>query len=70
MTNLLTLSDRVIQLEQEHGSLRAAARKLGLDPGYLHKLKCGKKYTPSPATLGLLGLTRVITYVRQENSND
>ena len=47
-----------------HGSLRAAARALDIDPGYLFRLLTGEKKNPSRATLTKLGLLRVETYQR------
>lgn len=49
--------------EEEHGSLRAAAKALGIDPGYLSRLKSGEKINPSAEVLKVLGLER-ITYYR------
>ena len=49
--------------EEEHGSLRAAAKALGIDPGYLSRLKSGEKINPSAEILKALGLER-ITYFR------
>lgn len=49
--------------EEEHGSLRAAAKALGIDAGYLSRLKTGEKVNPSDEVLSALGLERV-TYFR------
>jgi len=59
----MTLSERIGQLVEQHGSLRAAARDVGLDWAYLHRLRSGEKTNPSPETLRKLGLRRVISYV-------
>lgn len=59
-----TLSSRIAELTEQHGSLRAAARSLDFDPGYLARLQSGEKCNPSPALLERLGLRQVITYVR------
>ncbi len=49
--------------EEEHGSLRAAAKALGIDHGYLYRLKSGEKINPGADVLKALGLER-ITYYR------
>ena len=59
-----TLSSRIAELTEQHGSLRAAARSLDFDPGYLARLQSGEKCNPSPALLERLGLRQVITYER------
>lgn len=48
--------------EEEHGSLRAAAKALGIDPGYLSRLASGEKVNPSDKVLSALGLERVTIY--------
>ena len=59
-----TLSYRIAELAEQHGSLRAVARSLACDPGYLARLQSGEKCSPSPALLERLGLRQVITYER------
>lgn len=59
-----TLISRIAELAEQHGSLRAAARSLDFDPGYLARLQSGEKCSPSPALLERLGLRQVITYER------
>lgn len=53
------LRDRIIELEKEHGSIRAVSRATGVDGPYLSRLKSGKKGNPSGALLAALGLRRV-----------
>lgn len=48
--------------EEEHGSLRAAAKALGIDAGYLSRLKSGEKINPGDDVLAALGLERVTMY--------
>ena len=60
-----TLAERVIVLECLHGGLRAAARAIGIDAGYLKRLRDGEKTNPSDATLAKLGLKKEVTYVLQ-----
>jgi len=48
--------------EEKHGSLRAAARALGIDAGYLSRLKKGEKVNPSEEVLAALGLERMTMY--------
>jgi hypothetical protein len=43
---------------KRHGSLRAAARALRIDAGYLSRLRVGFKAQPSAAVLRKLGLRR------------
>lgn len=60
------LRDRIIELEQKHGSLRAAARVLQIDPAYLLRLRDGEKTNPSAVTLRKLKLKKVTWYVRTD----
>lgn len=63
----MTLSERIDQLTKRHGSLRAAARVTGIDPGYLHRLREGNKTEPGPKTLRRLGLRvkqKLVVYER------
>ncbi len=65
---LVGLSRRRIQeLAKRHGSLRAAARVLQIDAGYLSRLQNGGKGNPSEDVLRKLDLRRVVTvtYVRR-----
>lgn len=57
------LVKRIQQLEKQHGSLRAAARVLQVDPAYLKRLRDGEKDNPSDALLKKLRLRKVIKYV-------
>lgn len=61
-----TLQHRITVLESQHGSLRAAARVLQCDPGYLLRLRDGEKDNPSDKLLRRMGLKRVTTYVLVE----
>ena len=54
------LRERILILEFKHGSLRAAALVLGIDVGYLSRLRDGKKNNPSARILKKLKLRRVI----------
>jgi len=53
-------------LVELHGGIRSAGRVLGIDPGYLVRLRDGKKSNPSDDVLEKLGLKRVVevSYVR------
>lgn len=53
---------RIEEAEEKHGGLRAAARALGIDPGYMFRLKNADKMNPSDEVLSALGLERVIFY--------
>lgn len=61
----LTLAERVIELSARHRGLRAAARVIGVDAGYLHRLKGGSRTQPSDDVLRKLGLRKVVRYVRR-----
>lgn len=58
----MSLRERILQLELEHGGFRATARALDIDTGYLTRLKAGTKTNPSDAMLKKLGLRKVVTY--------
>ena len=58
-----TLRDRVRDLQDENGGLRAAARATGIDCGYLQRLKSGEKTNPSDDVLEKLGLQKEVIYV-------
>lgn len=62
----MTLKQRIDQLAQQHGSLRAAGRAIRVDAGYLSRLRDGTKDDPSKATLRKLGLQRVVSYYERE----
>lgn len=57
------VTHQIGQLIHRHGSLRAAARVLGISPAYLSRLFSGEKKDPSDTMLRKLGLRRVVTYV-------
>ena len=61
------IPEAVERLIKKHGSLRAAARAINEDHGYLSRLKNGRKTEPSDAVLAKLGLERV-TRIKRRNS--
>ena len=61
MTANVTLRQTIVDLERKHGGLRAASEILGIDAGYLTRLKTGEKFNPGYETLLLLGLIKVVT---------
>ena len=63
------LGGRISELEKQHGSLRAAAKVLGCDAGYLSRLRSGEKGNPSAILLKRMGLKRVIAYERIKSPN-
>lgn len=63
----MSLIGRIHELAVRHGSLRAAARVMKIDPGYLSRLSSGEKKEPSQSVLRRLGLRRVVTYVRTKD---
>jgi len=63
----MTTRDEVLamainRLAEQHGSLRAAARVLNVDAGYLSRLQTGEKNNPSDSLLRKLKLKRKVTY--------
>jgi hypothetical protein len=58
----VTLQQRIAELIEQHGSLRAAARVLECDPGYLSRLQSGEKDNPEEWLLRRMKLRRVVTY--------
>lgn len=58
----MTLQDRIDELVQQHGSLRAVARVTEIDVGYLSRLRTGEKVNPEKDKLRRLGLRRGLTW--------
>ena len=58
------IAQRVNELIEQHGGLRAAARVLGISAPYLQRLGQGWYDKPSPKILRRMGLMRVVTYKR------
>jgi AraC-like DNA-binding protein len=63
MRRIDPLRDRIIELERQHGSLRAAARVLQIDPAYLLRLRDGQKTNPGATVLRKLKLKKVVAIV-------
>lgn len=55
------LQKHIDGLVETYGGLRAAARALDIDPGYLWRLHRGKRTTTTDETLKKLGLKRTET---------
>lgn len=62
---VVSLAERINELAEQHGSLRAAARVLEVDAGYLSRLRSGEKDDPSAALLRKMSLRRTIVYRRE-----
>ena len=60
----MEISERIQQLQREHGGLRAAARATGMSPSYMIRLRDGEKLEPSALLLRKLGLEKKVTYAR------
>lgn len=60
----MTLAERIDELIERHGSLRAVARVTEIDAGYLSRLRSGEKAAPQKDKLRRLGLRRVVSYER------
>ena len=60
----MEIRERIIELEEEHNGLRSAAHEIGIDVAYLSRIKSGKKKNPSHGVLQKLGLTKIVTYER------
>lgn len=68
MAEAITLQQRIAELAEDRGSLRAAASAVGCDVGYLSRLASGQKTEPSVDVLRGLGLRRIVSYERAEPS--
>lgn len=64
MSEDITLAQRIDEFAAIYGSMRRVAEELGIDVGYLSRLRAGEKASPSAAMLQRLGLYRVVTYRR------
>lgn len=60
----MTLQERIAQLVDLYGSLRAVASEMSIDVGYLSRLARGEKTEPSDEILLKLDLRRVVWYER------
>ncbi len=60
----LTIAQRIDELVTRHGSLRAVARVLAVDAGYLSRLHSGEKAAPSGKLLRRMGLRQRVVYER------
>ena len=60
----VTVAGRIAELIVEHGGLRATARFLEVDAGYMSRLRSGKHDNPQDLLLWKMGLERVVTYRR------
>ena len=60
--SVVTAADRAASLIEAHGSVRVAAKHLGMDHAHLHKIAMGKK-NASTITLKKLGLMPTPLYL-------
>ena len=71
---MTSLQHRIQELVERHGSVRAAARVVEIDPAYLYRLSTGEKDEPSDNVLRKLKLRRTVTVsyfpLRAVQSND
>jgi transposase-like protein len=58
------LSDHVNGLVRDHGSIRSAAKAVGIHHSYLFRMLTGEKTHPSDLTLNKLGLLSTPLYCR------
>jgi hypothetical protein len=58
----MSLKQRIDELVNKYGSLRAVQDVIGIDAAYLCRLKNGEKINPSKEYLIKLGIKKVITY--------
>lgn len=65
----VTLAERIAELVEQHGTLRAAARVIDIDIGYLSRLANGEKVRPSKKFLNRMGLRAVLAYERHPNTS-
>jgi hypothetical protein len=61
----VTLPERVEELIARYG-VRGLARRLGVDPGYISRMRTGERHNPVDELLAKLGLRRVVLYERIE----
>jgi hypothetical protein len=61
---VMQLSERIAELVEQHGSLRAAALVLKVNAGYLSRLNNGQSKAPGATLLKRMGLREVTTYER------
>jgi len=66
----VSLSDRVIELEIQHGSLRDVAKAMKCNVSYLSRLKEGQEHSPGDNMLLKMGLKRVVTYKRIQSKGE
>ena len=64
----ITLKRRVAELIAKHGTLRAAARAIQVEPSYLSRIERGEKDNPSALTLRRMGLREVVAYERLDRA--
>lgn len=57
------LTKTVEAVIEKHGGVRATAKAIGVDAGYLTRLRDGEKTNPSDIVLRKLGLREVKLYV-------
>ncbi len=60
----MSLQERIAQLVELFGSLRATAEALEIDVGYLSRLSSGAKKNPSADVLKKLDLRQIVSYER------
>lgn len=60
----ITIKEAIAFEVEIYGSLRAAAKGLGIDAGYLSRLASGEKDNPGDYVLERLGLERKVIYVK------
>lgn len=60
------LQQRIQELVDRHGGVRAAARVLEVDQGYVYRLLSGEKNDPGEKLLRKLKLRRVVTFERTD----
>lgn len=60
----MTIQEAIAFEVEVYGSLRAAAKELGIDVGYLSRLASGEKENPGDYVLEQLRLQKKVVYVR------
>jgi len=56
------LATQAKELIKAHGSVRAAAKRIGVNYSYLFRMASGEKLNPSGEVLKKLGLEKIVTY--------
>ena len=66
LQNRLRVQNQMRAMVKQVGGVRATAKIIGVDAGYISRLCNGGKFNPSDAILKRLGLVRVVSYIEED----